>query len=116
MRYRYGFPFITAAVLAVVTIAWHQFYGGIWDFALMALISTVFTLLCGGRFRTFFAVIALTPPFLFDIGWLLLRSPVGFPHSIIRKVVGMSFFWFVALPILLVWIVTTLFNRNERNA
>jgi hypothetical protein len=84
----------------------------------MALISTAFTLSCGGRLCTFFAALAVTPPFLFVIGWILhLRSAVpDFPLSRVEREVGKSFCWFAALPILIVWIVATLFNRNERNA
>lgn len=72
LRYRHGFPFITSVVLAVVTISRCQpsRATSIWTFALLALISTAFALLCGGRFRTFFIAIAVTPPFLF----LLLSS------------------------------------------
>jgi hypothetical protein len=40
---------------------------------------------------------------------------VRFPHSIIRKAVGMSFILFVALPIVLVWIFTTPLNSNEKH-
>jgi hypothetical protein len=44
MRYRHGVSLITPALLAVVTIAWRQVHSGIWGFALMALVSTAFTL------------------------------------------------------------------------
>jgi hypothetical protein len=118
MRYHHGVPFIMSAVLAVLTIAWLQIKGGMWGWAVMVLISTAFALFCGGRFRTFFAALAVTPPFLFAIGWLLhLRSavPVYFPLSRVGKEVCKSFFWFVAAPILIVWIFATLFSRNERN-
>ena len=54
-----------SAVLAVMTIAWLQIKGGMWGWAVMVLISTACALFCGGRFRTFFAAIAVTPPFLF---------------------------------------------------
>jgi hypothetical protein len=85
----------------------------IWTFAILTTISTALVLLCGGRFRTFFIAIAVTPPFLFDIGWFLCqRSPMlDFPI----KVVGEYFLYFVAAPILLVWIVATLFNRKEQS-
>ena len=119
MRYHHGVPFVTSAVLAVMTIAWLQIKGGMWGWAVMVLISTACALFCGGRFRTFFAAIAVTPPFLFAIGWLLfLRSavPVYFSLSGVGREAGKSFFWFVAAPILIVWMVATLFNRNERIA
>ena len=115
IRYRYGFPFITSVVLAVVTAALPRFGGptSIWTFALLALIATSFTLLCGGRFRTFYIVIAVTPPFLSSLEWLLrLRSVMlDFPS----KAVGEYFLYFVAAPILLVWMVATLLSRKERH-
>jgi hypothetical protein len=121
LRYRHGFPFITSVVLAVVTTAWPLiretfFHKGtsIWTFAILATISTAFAMLCGGRFRTFFIAIAVTPPFLFALGWLLrLRS--AFP-DFPSKAVGEYFLYFVAAPILVVWIVATLLNRKERHA
>lgn len=119
IRYNRGVPFITSSVLAVMTIAWLQIKGGMWGWAVMVLISTAFALFCGGRFRTFFAAIAVTPPFLFAIGWLIhLHSavPVYFPLSSAGREAGKSFFWFVAAPILIVWIFSTLFNRTEQDA
>jgi len=116
LRYRHGFPFIMSAVLAVVTAGWSYVFGGtsIWTCALLALISTAFALLCGGRFRTFYIAIAVTPPFIFIFGWLLRRrfAMPDFPS----KVVGEYFLYFVAAPILLVWIIATLLNRKERHA
>ncbi len=56
---------------------------------------------------------------LFAIGWLLhLRSavPTFQLSGSVGKVIGLSFVWFVAIPILLGWIVATLLSRNERNA
>jgi len=115
IRYRYGFPFMTSAVLAVVTAALPRFGGptSIQTFALLALIATSFTLLCGGRFRTFYIVIAVTPPFLFSFEWLLRMRWVmpDFPS----KAVGEYFLYFVSAPILLVWMVATLLSRNERH-
>lgn len=115
-------PFITSAVLAVVITAWPRvrdvhFHKGtsIWTIAILVTISTAFTLLSGGRFRTFFTAIAVTPPFLvFILGeFLHLRfATLYFP---IRPFVE-YFFYFVAAPILLVWIVATLFNRKEQSA
>ena len=114
--YRHGFPFIASAVLAVVISGWpHVFRStSIWTFALFALISTAFALICGGPFRTFYIAIAVTPPFLFIFGWLLRRSyaMMNFP----TKAVSEYFLYFVAVPIFLVWIVSTLLNHKERHA
>jgi hypothetical protein len=118
MRDRHGFPFITSVVLAVVITAWDHvreayFHAGtsIWTYAILAIISTAFALLCGGRFRTFFVAIAVTPPFLFFFGWSLrLRSDM---LDYLIKPMGEYFLYFVAAPILLVWIVATLFLRKE---
>jgi len=116
LRYRHGFPFITSIGLAVVTGALPRFGGptSIWTFALLALIATSFTLLCGGRFRTFYIVIAVMPPFLFSFEWLLRIRWVmpDFP----TKAVGEYFLYFVAAPILVVWLGATLLNRRERHA
>jgi hypothetical protein len=121
LRYRYGFPFITSAVLAVVTTAWPLvrdafFHKGtsIWTFAILATISTAFAMLCGGRFRTFFIAIAVTPPFLFHLPYFL-RVQIAMPDYPIKGFVE-YFLYFVAAPILLVWIVATLFNRKEQSA
>jgi hypothetical protein len=85
----------------------------IWTFALLALISTAFALLCGGRFRTFFVAIAVVLPFLYVLGWFLrMRSVLYLPG----QAVGEYFLYFVAAPILLVWLVATLLNRRERHA
>ena len=116
LRYRHGFPFIVSAVLAVVTSDWTYVFGStsIWRFALLTLISTVFALLCGGRFRTFFITIAVTPPFLFILGWLIHRNSamMDFP----TKAVSEYFLYFVAAPILMVWMVAALVNSRERHA
>lgn len=121
LSYRHGFPFITSTVLAVVTTAWPLireafFHKGtsIWTFAILATISTAFAMLCGGRYRAFFITIAVTPPFLFVFAWYnhtrsaLLYFPV--------KAFVEYFLYFVAAPVLLVWIVPTLLNRNKRSA
>lgn len=121
IRYRRGVPFIMAAVLAIVITAWPRireahFHEGtsIWTFAILAAISIAFALLCGGRFRTFFIAIAVTPPFLFVLPWFL-RSTIRHPDFPIKGFVE-YFLYFVAAPILLVWIVATLFNRKEQSA
>jgi hypothetical protein len=121
IRYRHGFPFTTSIVLAVVTTAWpivreSHFHEGtsIWTFAILATISTAFALLCGGRFRTFFIAIAVTPPFLFVYGWILFQRSAMLYVPI--KAVVEYFFYFVVAPIFLVWIVATLFNGDERDA
>ena len=121
LSYRHGFPFITSVVLAVVTTAWPRvrdtfFHEGtsIWTFAILATISTAFALLCGGRFRTFFIAIAVTPPFLIALPWFL-RMQFAMPDLPIKGFVE-YFLYFVAAPILLVWIVATLFNRKEQSA
>ena len=119
--YRHGFPFITSVVLAVVTAAWPRvrevlFHQGtsIWTMAILAAISTAFALLCGGRFRTFFIAIAVTPPFLLVLPWFL-QSAIRHPEYPIRGFVE-YFLYFVATPIALVWIFATLFNRKEPSA
>jgi hypothetical protein len=116
--YRHGVPFIASVVLALVITAWPRvrearFHEGtsIWTFAIMVAISTAFAVLCGGRFRTFFIAIAVTPPFLFVLPWFL-QSAIRHPEFPIRGFVE-YFLYFVAAPILLVWIVATLFNRKE---
>ena len=116
LGYRHGFPFITSVGLAVVTAALPRFGGptSISTFALLALIATSFALLCGGRFRTFYIGIAVTPPFLFLFAWFL-RMRSAFP-DFPSKAVGEYFLYFVAAPILLVWVVATLRNHNERHA
>lgn len=119
--YRYGFPFITSVVLALVTAAWprlHEarFHEGtsIWTIAFLATISTALALLCGGRFRTFFVVIAVAPPFLFVLPYFL-RSVIYHPDYPIKGFVE-YFVYFVAAPIILVWIVAALFNRKAQGA
>jgi len=116
--YRRGIPFNLSAALAVVTTLW-LWHGvtratSIWTFALLAAISTAFALFCGGRFRTFFITIAVIPPFLFILGWLLSRQSagLGFPG----KAVSDYFLYFVAAPILVVWVVATLLSQKERHA
>ena len=116
IRYHYGFPFIMSAVLAVVTAALPRFGGptSIWTFALLALIATSFSLLCGGRFRTFYIVLAVTPPFLFVLVWFFrLRSAMP---DLPSRGVTQYFLYFVAAPILLVWFVARLSGRKEQNA
>ena len=117
LRYRHGFPFIASAVFAIVTSGWTFVFGStsIWTFALFALISAAFALMCGGPFRTFYIAIAVTPPFLIVFGWFLrLRFAIpDYPYS---KAVAEYFLYFVAAPILLVWIVATLLDRKERHA
>jgi hypothetical protein len=119
--YRHGFPFITSVVLAIVSAAWPRvraahFHEGtsIWTSALLATMSTAFALLCGGRFRTFFIAIAVTPPFLFVLPYFL-RSAIYHPDYPIKGFVE-YFLYFVAAPIILVWIVAALFNRKEQSA
>ena len=118
--YRHGFPFITSVVLAVVTTAWPRvrearFHEGtsIWTFAILATISTAFALLCGGRFRAFFIAIAVAPPFLFVLPYFL-RSVIYHPDYPIKGFVE-YFLYFVAAPIILVWIVATLVNHKEQS-
>ncbi len=117
IRYRHGFPFITAVGLAIVTASRLQPWRAtsIWTFALLALISAFFVLLCGGRFRTFFIVIAVMPPFLFVFSWFLrIRSAMLYVSG---KAIAEYFLYFVAAPILLVWIVSALLlGRKERHA
>ena len=112
VSYRYGLPFITSVALAALTISRCQpsLATSIWTFALLALISTAFTLLCGGPFRTFFIAIAVTPPFLF-----LLRFFLPSPYFPSRGL-GEYFLYFVAAPILCVWLVSVALNRRQRHA
>jgi hypothetical protein len=116
IRYRHGLPFIMSVVFAVATIGWPPRVfrpTSIWTFALLALIATAFTLLYGGRFRTFFIAVAVMTPFLVFCWFLRLPSVMpDFPS----RGVAEYFFYFVAAPILLVWIVATLLSRNERPA
>ena len=116
LSYRYGLPFIASVVLAVVTTARvhdARFHAtSIWTFAVLVAISTAFTLLCGGRFRTFFIAIAVTPPFLSVLPYFL-RSAIYHPDYPIKGFVE-YFLYFVAAPIILVWIIATLFNRKEQ--
>jgi hypothetical protein len=119
--YRHGFPFITSVILAVVTAAWPRvrealFHQGtsIWTMAMLATVSTAFALLCGGRFRTFFVVIAVTPPFILVLPWFL-RSAIRHPEYPVRGFVE-YFVYFVAAPIILVWVFAILFNRKEPSA
>ena len=119
--YRHGFPFITSVVLAAATTAWPRvsealFHEGtsIWTFAILATVATAFALLCGGRFRTFFVAIAVTPPFLFVLP-LFLLSAIRHPDYPIKGFVE-YFLYFVVAPIILVWIVATLFNHKEQSA
>jgi len=119
--YRHGFPFIASLVLATVAAAWPLlrealFHEGtsIWTFAILATISTAFALLCGGRFRTFFIAVAVTPPFVLVLpGWLL--SAISHPDYPIKGFVE-YFLYFVATPITLVRIYAKLFNRKERSS
>ena len=116
IRYRYGLPLIGSIVLAAATIGRIQpkQATSICTFALMAFLATVFVLLCGGRFRTFYVAIAVTPPFLVALQWFLqMRSWMpDFPS----KPIAEYFLYFVAAPILLVWTVSTLLSRAERHA
>ena len=115
IRYRYGFPFIASVLLAVATISRFQpkQATSIWTFALMALIATAFALLCGGRFRTFYVAIGVTPPFPVFLQWFLqMRSWVPDSPS---KPMAEYFLYFVAAPILLVWAVSTVLSRTERH-
>ncbi len=122
MRYRHGFPFAMSIVLALMTYAlpWvrgNYFHEGtsIWTFAILATLSTAFALLCGGRFRTFFIVIAVLPPFLPILTWYLrMRSDMVYRPT--SGVVLQFFLYFVAAPILLVWIVGMLFNHEKKTA
>jgi hypothetical protein len=117
LRYRHGFPFILSVVLAFLTAAWPRvrearFHEGtsIWTIAILATIATAFALICGGRFRTFFIALAVAPPFLFVLPYFL-RSAIYHPEYPIQGVVD-YFLYFVAAPIILVWIVGALSNRT----
>jgi hypothetical protein len=116
--YRRGYPFAISAVLALVTAAWPRvreaiFHQGtsIWTMAILATIAAVLSLLCGGRFRTFFISIMVTPPFLFALPWFI-RSTIRHPEFPIKGFVE-YFLCFVAAPIIFVWLFATIFNRKE---
>lgn len=115
IRYRHGVPFITSAALATVSTCWPRVMGAtsIWTFAVLAFIATAFTLLYGGRYRTFFIAISVTPPFLFVLVWFLrLRSAMpDFPSTGVTQYL----LYFVAAPILLVWIVARLSSRKGQS-
>ena len=116
--YRRGVPFVISVVLATVTAAWPRvreavFHQGtsIWTMAILAAISAALALLCGGRFRTFFIAIMVTPPFLLVLPWFL-RSAIRHPEYPIKGLVE-YFLYFVATPIVLVWSFARLFDRKE---
>jgi hypothetical protein len=116
VSYRYGVPFILSVVLAVLTVGrvgWRQ-PTSIWSFALVAFIATTFALLCGGRFRTVYVAIAVVPQFIVVLQWFIqMRS--WMPDQPIKPVAEF-FLYFVAAPILVVWLVATLLNRRQRHA
>lgn len=116
IRYRHGVPFIASVALAAIITGWPGVFSAtsIWTFALLALIATAFTLLYGGPYRTFFIAISVMPPFLFVLVWFL-RMRIAMPDFPSRGVTQ-YFLYFVAAPILLVWVVTTLSKRKERSA
>jgi hypothetical protein len=121
LSYRHGFPFTTSVLLAAVTAAWPRvletrFHEGtsIWTVAILVAIATVFALLCGGRFRTFFIASAVTPPFLLVLP-LWLESAMRHPEFPIRGFVE-YFFYFVAAPVVLVRITAKLLDRKEQRA
>lgn len=113
IRYRHGVPFTTSVALAAIITGWPGVFGAtsIWTFALLALIATAFTLLYGGPYRTFFIAISVAPTFFFVVAWFLrLRSAVpDFPSRGVTE----YFFYFVAAPIVLVWVVATLSKRKR---
>jgi hypothetical protein len=118
LSYRHGFPFITSALLAVVIAALPLirealFHKGtsIWTFAILATLSTAFTMMCSGRYRTFFITMAVMPSFLFILGYTR-SAMLYFPFKAYIE----YFLYFVAVPILLVWIVPTLLNRKKKEA
>ena len=122
LNYRHGLPFITSIVLAGVITAWPRvrdvyFHKGtsIWTIAILVMISTAFALLCGGRFRTFFTAIAVTPPFLLFFFGEFLRLRSAMLYFPIWPFIQ-YFLYFVVAPILLVWIVATLFNHKVQSA
>src|SRR5688572_7349054 len=116
VSYRYGLPFIVSVALAVLTVGrvgWRQ-PTSIWSFALMAFIATTFALLYGGRFRTVYVAIAVVPQFLVILQWFIqVRSQMP---DLPIKPVAEFFLYFVAAPILVVWLVATLLNRRRRHA
>lgn len=115
IRYRHGVPFTTSVALAAIITGWPGVFGAtsIWTIALLALVATAFTLVYGGLYRTFFIAISVTPPFLFVVAWFLrMRSAMpDFPSRGVTE----YFLYFVAAPILLVWVVASLSKRKERN-
>lgn len=120
LRHHYGFPFITSIALALVTAAWPRvrqscFHEGtsIWTIAILVTISTIFAVLCGGRFRTFFITVAVVPPALYVLPDFLL-SAIRHPEYPVKGFVE-YLVYFVAAPIILVWIVATPLHRNKQS-
>jgi len=117
LRYRYGFPLAMSVAFAIVITAWPLSHKAtsIWTFAIFGSIPTVFAILCGGQFRTSFVAVAVTPPFLyFFFFWFLPLRFAGFNNPIKAEIE--YFLYFVAAPILVVWIVGMLLNREEKTA
>ena len=109
VSYRYGFPFITSVVLATAAIDHFQpkQATSLWSFALMPFIATIFALLCGGQLRTVYVAIAVVPPLWF----IQMRSWIP---NLPVKPFAEYFLYFVAPPILVVWLVAMLLNRSQR--
>ncbi|MEW5978649.1 MAG: hypothetical protein AB1898_22860 [Acidobacteriota bacterium] len=114
VAYRKGIPFVTSLLLAVVTAVRPRMEGptSIWIFVLLALIATLFSLLCGGRFRIFYVTVAVVTPFLCHLEWMLRTRflMLGFPI----RAVAEYFLYFVAAPILLVWKLGALLDRKGK--
>jgi hypothetical protein len=114
VSYRYGIPFIISAALAVFGRAGWRQPTSIWSFALIPLIATLFALLWGGQFRIVYVAIAVVPSYLFVLQWYLqMRSWI--PNLSIKPFAEF-FLYFVASPILIVWLISTLLDRRQRHA
>lgn len=82
-----------------------------WMMAALVAASTAVAALCGGRFRTFFTALAVTPPFVLVLP-MLLRSSIRHPDYPITGFVE-YFLYLVAGPVVLVWIAARLFTRKD---
>jgi len=114
VTYRYGFPFIASVVLAVAAVDRFQpkQATSIWSFAVIPFIATIFALLCGGQFRTLYVSIAVVPSFVVVLQWFIqMRSWIP---NLPLKPFAEYFLYFVAPPILIVWLVAMLLNRRQQ--
>ncbi len=116
--YRHTFPFMTSLLMAAVITVWPRmretsFHQGtsIWTLAMLVAVPTVFSLLCGGRFRVSFVMLAVVPPFIIVLpAWL--QSAIRHPDYPVTGFIQ-YFLYCVAAPIFVVWIVTKLLKIRK---